>query len=249
MLVSYPRSGTTWLRFLLTEAITGEPADFHPDRQAVRYVGDHGGAPEMLPEGGRLIYSHERASAGDRRVLYIARDPRAVAVSEWRWLQRRGLADKDFETFVGRFTAGRSNPWGRWDRHVRWWLDDSVPARADHLRCTLFEDLRAQPAPTIEELVRFLGVEPRPERIANAVRNNSLERMQEKESEAPDRAFAKGVQRDVRFVRTGSVGGWRESLSAEHQALIASAFGETMARLGYDPSPAAAEGAEPDREG
>ena len=247
MLVSYPRSGTTWLRFLLTEALTGEPADFHPDRQAVRYVGDQAGAPGILPGGGRLIYSHERASAGDRIVLYIARDPRAVADSEWRWLQRRGLADRDFDTFLDRFVRGRSNPWGRWDRHVGWWLDDSEPARSGHVRLTRFEDLRAETAPRLTELVSFLGVSPQPERVEAAVQSNSLERMQEKESEAPDRAFAKGVRRDVRFVSTGSVRGWRNTLSHDHQERIASAFGPTMRRLGYDPAPSASDGAGLDR--
>jgi hypothetical protein len=238
LLVSYPRSGTTWLRFLLTQALTGEPADFHPDRQAVRYVGDHADAPRIVPGGGRLIYSHERRSAGDRAVLYIVRDPRAVAVSEWRWLERRGLADRDFGAFLARFVRGRSNPWGRWDEHVRWWLDSSEPSRSGRTRLTRFEDLRSQTQSTLAELVTFMGANAAPDRIEAAVRDNSLERMQEKESEAPDRAFAKGVRRDVRFVRSGSVGGWREALSPGQQVRIADAFGPVMQQLGYDPAPA-----------
>ena len=249
LLVSYPRSGTTWLRFLLTQALTGDVADFHPDRQAVPYVGDHRGAPHIVPGQGRLIYSHERRSAGDRTVLYIARDPRAVAISEWRWLQRRGLADRDFESFLGRFVRGRSNPWGRWDEHVRWWLDTSEPARSGRVRLTLFEDLRSQTSATLADLVTFLGADATPARIEGAVRDNSLERMQEKESEAPDRAFAKGVRRDVKFVRSRSVGGWREALSAEQQRHIGDAFGPVMQRLGYDPSPAGSEVDDSDRTG
>ncbi|HEX6131502.1 MAG TPA: sulfotransferase domain-containing protein [Actinomycetota bacterium] len=247
LLVSYPRSGTTWLRFLLTEALTGETADFHPDRQAVRYVGEHADAPAILPSGGRLIFSHERPSRDRRTVLYIVRDPRAVALSEWRWLRRRGLADPTFDRFLDRFVRGRSNPWGAWADHVDRWTVASEAARAGRLTLTRFEDLRADTAATLAGLVASLGATVDAGRLREVVAANSLERMQDKESAAPDRAFAKGVQRDVRFVSTGSVAGWRRALSEAQQRAIADAFGDVMRRLGYDPAPTTSEADAPQR--
>ncbi len=244
-LVSYPRSGTTWLRFLLSEALTGRSPEFTPDPALVPYVGEHRGAEGILPDGGRVIMSHELFPVGGRRVLYIVRDPRAVALSEFRWLRRRGLTDDDLDAFLTDFVAGRSNPWGGWGAHVERWRT-SEAAAAGLFRMTRYEDLRADPVGVLRGLLRFLGATVSDDRIEAAVANNSLEAMQRKEERAPDSAFAKGVRRDVRFVRTGAVSGWRAELSSEQTAKIGAAFVETMQRLDYAPD---GTGADPGRNG
>jgi hypothetical protein len=231
MLASYPRSGTTWLRFMLTEVLTRQDARFGSDDQPIIYVGDHAGAPDVLPGGGRLIFTHETLPVGDRRVIYVVRDPRSVALSEHRWLLRRGLAPPTFDQFVDEFLRGRSNPWGRWDAHVHAWLEGEA-ARANHLLVVRFETLRAAPEPQMAEVLTFLGANADPTAVARAVANNALERMREKEEEAPDRAFAAGVRRDVRFVKEGATG-WKSDLSIAHAEAIERTFGDMMARLGY----------------
>src|SRR5947207_15710997 len=52
---SYPRSGSTWVRFALYEALTGRPSDFLKVNGSLRTVGEHFHAPGILPRGGRLI--------------------------------------------------------------------------------------------------------------------------------------------------------------------------------------------------
>jgi hypothetical protein len=234
MLASYPRSGTTWLRFMLTEVLADQDARFGPDDQPIIYVGGHAAAPEILPGGGRLIFTHETPPVGDRRVIYVVRDPRSVALSEHRWLLRRELAPETFERFLEEYVAGRSNPWGRWDAHVDGWLDGEA-ARAHHLRVVRFEDLRENPVAELADVLAFLGARPEPSIVEHAVENNTLERMREKEQEAPDRAFERGVRRDVRFVQEGATGGWREELSPAHADEIVRTFRAAMLRLGYDP--------------
>lgn len=234
MLASYPRSGTTWLRFLLSEALTGRPAVFDPDDQPVEYVGDHHEAPSILPGGGRLVFTHETVPAGARRAIYVVRDPRSVALSEFRWLQRRGLAPPTFERFLGEFLAGRSNPWERWDRHVWRWLGRGAPPRSDrHL--VRFEELRRTPEAALDAALRFLGAELDEATVAAVVAGNTLDRMQQKEESAPDRAFAKGVRREVKFVKEGATSGWREQLNAEQRRAIERTFEEPMRQLGYEP--------------
>jgi Sulfotransferase domain len=231
MLASYPRSGTTWLRFMLTEALTEDEARFGPDNQPIIYVGGHAAAPDLLPGGGRLSFTHETWPVGDRRVVYVVRDPRSVAVSEHRWLRRRGLAPPTFDRFVDEFLRGRSNPWGRWDTHVYAWLESDA-AKADHLLVVRFEKLRAAPEVEMTEVLQFLGAPGDPSVVARAVANNTLERMREKEEQAPTRAFAAGVRRDVRFVKEGATG-WKDELSIAHAEAIERTFGDTMTRLGY----------------
>jgi hypothetical protein len=232
-LASYPRSGTTWLRFLLSEILTGRPSSFDTDGTAVPYVGHHEGAPEILPGGGRLVMTHETRFRGERRVLYVIRDPRAVAVSEFRWLMRRRLIDGDIDRFVRDFVRGRSNPWGSWRDHVVGWRRSDA-ARAGKLLAIRYERLRSDPVEVLGHVVRFLGTEVSEAQRALAVERNSLEAMQRKEARAPDEAFAKGVRRDVRFVSTGQTTGWRSTLAPEHVLAIEDAFGPVMRAVGYD---------------
>ncbi len=222
------------MRFLLTEVFTGHPAEFSPEDADIPYLGDHVRTRGILPDGGRIVMSHETIDSGSRRVVYMVRDPRAVALSEFRWLLRRGLFEDDQEAFVGAFVRGRSNPWGAWGRHVERWRGSSS-ARASRLLTVRYEDLKANPAAALAEVVTWLGADPDRDLIAAAVEHNAIEAMREKEDRAPDTAFAKGVDRGVRFVREGSVEGWRTALTGQQVVAVERAFGPVMRTLDYEP--------------
>jgi hypothetical protein len=232
LLASYPRSGTTWLRFLLSEALTGQPAEFETVGRTVRYVGDHQNAPALLPDTGRLIFSHEPFETTDHRIIYAVRDPRSVLISEFRWLLRRGVYRDEFQAFYSDFLVGRTNPWGSWASHVAYWLG-SLSASAGRLLIVRFEDLRADTEGTLKNILAFLNVELPADQVTTVVRNNSVDRMRAKEERAPDAAFSKGVKRDIRFINAGSTLGWRELLSEQQVERLYLQFSEMMDRFGY----------------
>jgi hypothetical protein len=76
--------------------------------------------------------------------------------------------------------------------------------------------------------VDFLGVPVQAAKICEAVANNSMEKMRQKEKADPQRASAKG-----KFIRSGSAGGWREAFTEEQSQLVQQQAGNIMARLGY----------------
>jgi len=78
-LASYPCSGSSWMRFLLLELLAGD-ASFAAINVAVPYVGRHRVAPSIVPDGGRLIKTHEPHLARYRRAVHLVRDPRDVAL-------------------------------------------------------------------------------------------------------------------------------------------------------------------------
>ncbi|MBA2426551.1 MAG: sulfotransferase domain-containing protein [Actinobacteria bacterium] len=231
-LVSYPRSGTTWMRFLLYEALTGEDAGFGAMRRAVPSINKHRNAAHVLHGSGRLIQSHETFSDGDRRIVYVVRDPRSVVISEYKWQRRLGIEPGSFDRFVKDFVRGRSNPWGAWDRHATFWLDGQ-PARHNHLHVVKFEDLRLDTERTLAEVLRFLGTDPDPQMVHRVVTNNSVKRMREKEDQARDKGWRASARSDIRFVDSGSVGGWSETLTDAQAATIERRFGPVLERLGY----------------
>src|SRR5271170_3523560 len=70
---TYPRSGYTWLRFMVYSVFTGEITDFKKVNGAFRYVGEHASSPGLLPGGGRFISTHESYRKHYKRAIYIVR--------------------------------------------------------------------------------------------------------------------------------------------------------------------------------
>jgi hypothetical protein len=229
---SYPRSGTTWLRFLLFELLSGAPAEFVSVNDAIPYIGKHEGAPALLPEGGRLIQTHEAFLNGVAAAIYVARDPRSVVLSEYRWQLRTGLSHESFHSFFEAFIGGRANPYSRWDRHVSTWLD---PRTSDaDVHSVRFEDLRANAVAELVKVARFLELDADEESIERVVAHNGLEQMRVKEERAPTGALGASTRPEIRFVNSGSTSGWKDQLSLDHIRRIEEEFGRQMDQLGYE---------------
>ena len=231
-LVSYPRSGMTWLRFLLFEALTNKSPIFGTIKEAVPSLTKHHNAAVVLGQGGRLIQSHEKFSDGDRRVIYTVRDARSVALSEYQWQRRLGLEPGSLDRFIADFVRGKSNPWGSWDQHVLFWFA-SEPARCDHLHVIKFEDLKRDTVETLRLALSFLGAEMTSEELRLVVDNNSVERMRTKEDDARERGWRSRARSDIRFVNQGRPDGWRDELNPQQTEAIEARFQSTLERLGY----------------
>ena len=126
-----------------------------------------------------------------------------------------------------KWLRGKALPWGRWDAHVNFWLS-SVPAMRGRLHLVRYEQLRTDSLSTLNALLAFLEVRASNETVVNALGNNTIERMHDKEKRAPRLQHARQF-----FVRSGLVAGWKETLSAHQEGLILESFGETLHRLGY----------------
>src|SRR5713101_9299626 len=108
-LVSFPKSGNTWTRFLLANLIyPNQPATF---ANIHRLIPDPAGTTkrdfDRMPRP-RIIKSHECFDPRYPRVVYIVRDPRDVAVSQYHYHRKlqRISDDSPIENFVTRFLAG-----------------------------------------------------------------------------------------------------------------------------------------------
>lgn len=230
--VSYPRSGSTWLRFLLYESLSGEPSEFERVHNSIPAVGKHFAASRLLPDGGRLIGSHEVFCDGPRKIVYIVRDPRSIVISQYKLRRRQGVEQRDFQTFVEAFATGRGNPFGSWAEHTSYWLSGGSAQRW-RLHLVKFEDLRNDPEACLGAALRFLGTPRDPEAVAAVVSSNTVEQMQAKEDRAPREVFRRAKRHDFRFVNSGSVQGWSSQLTHEQTRLIEHNARHEMLELGY----------------
>jgi len=232
LLVSYPKSGNTWMKFMLAHALTGVATSFDATEDAVGQVGGRTDVPALLPGGGRILKSHESFSAGVRApgpVVHIVRDGRDVAVSYYQQLVRKGPDPGEFSSFLPRFVAGELDGYGPWGVHVTSWLDGRV-ARDERLLTIRYEDLLEDPLGGLQQTLEFLGVPVGADVVEAAVEANRFEQMRQRETAS---AFHEKEGNQF-FVRRGVAGEWQETFAPPDTALFDHAFGAVLERLGYD---------------
>lgn len=171
-------------------------------------------------------------SAGTR-TLYVIRNPLDVAVSFAHFMVRSldgtiRMMARERATLAGK-TDGLPRQLRQtlrsWSSHVRSWVDESdVPVKV--LR---YEDMKARPFEAFGRALRFLDMEPDPDKVRQAVRFSSFEELKNQERA---HGFREGGPSGL-FFRRGEVGSWKEELSAEQVQRIVADHRETMIRFGY----------------
>jgi hypothetical protein len=224
---SYPRSGSTWSRFTLFEIMTGQESGFVAVNAAMHGVGGHSTGLAALPQNGRMINTHERYRKEYKKAIYVVRDVRDVALSEFAYTTAIEFFHGDLDKFLTTFLCKKISPFGPWQRHVASWLDSPI-AGTPNMLFLRYEDLRKDPLQGFTRMVEFLGVKADTALIQCAIANNSLNKMKEKEEREPVRASVKD-----RFVRSGLVQGWRSKLSSSQVQYIEEYTGSVLRRLGY----------------
>jgi hypothetical protein len=236
-LASYPRSGNTWMRFLLWELLSGQTADFGTAEKLIPYIGhQRGSVPALLPNGGRAFKTHEKPRLEYQRSVFIVRDPRDVAVSNYEYDRANfRYVDRGLDHYLDKYVSGGINPFGSWETHTHSWLSSPL-LKKGALLVIRYEDLRSNPEKILARVASFLELRVDSSAIRNAVLNNSLSKMREKEDLRIARAGFRGNPELVesgRFVRQGSVGGWRARLTERQSDLIEDHAGTLMQALGY----------------
>jgi sulfotransferase family protein len=229
VIAEYPKSGETWLNFMLAEIVFGEPVGFDSVKRFIPGVG-LGREPALIPGSAMRIWkTHERPRPEYRRAVYLVRHVGDVAVSYYNFLVWKKRAPGDFKTFLRRFLRSRVDPYGPWQEHVASWLD--VPDIELHV--VRYEDLRRDTAGVLTGILGFLGVEAQERTVLAAIEGNTIEAMREKERRARADLFEKRDYARGGFVRKGTTGESRAWLDAEDERLIERTAGAALHRLGY----------------
>jgi hypothetical protein len=242
-LVSYPKSGNTWVRFLIANLL-------HPDRpvtltSADRFIAGVDGQSQeyfdRLPRP-RVIKSHYPFDPKYRRVIYVIRDPRDVVLSQYHYQRKRRVLHDDYplEKFVERFLAGEVCPYGSWAENVCSWLGTRTDDPAFlYIR---YEDLQQDTELYVRQVARFLGMAPDPGLLRQSIERSSVNRMRELEkNEAHLWDSTKDTRKDISFLRNATSGEWHSNLPTPCVQELESKWGHIMRNLGYLTSSANAQ--------
>jgi hypothetical protein len=231
-LVEFPKSGITWLCYLMANVnlqLSGDHRQrvtfynltaFIPEVNTTPFLN----APILSLPSFRMIKSHAFFNPHYFRVIYLVRDPRDVMVSYHIFLNQTGWFRGSLEQVIGHKEFGIA----AWCRHVLGWLDNVPPSHSFAL--LRYEDLLADTAGELKTLYRLLGFDLDDELVAKAIARSSIERMRTDEAEANARHPANA---NLEFVRKGNVGGPRETLPDPLRRRIEEMAGPLLDRLRY----------------
>ncbi len=215
-IVSYPKSGTTWMQMILYQLTTPGQMDFEhinevsPWLESVLLFPD----PKFneLPSP-RLIKSHWDYSKIPKfpcRYIYIARDGRDAAVSFFHQYRDLFGMNTRFPKFFQRFMAGRVQ-YGSWFTHVARWFEN---ADGLNLLFITYEDMKRDPGATIRRIADFCGIPPDEDRFRRVLERSSFQYMRACEEKfgpqfrAIDGSIKKTRKKSGQFIRRGKSGGW-----------------------------------------
>ena len=235
-IVSYPKSGNTWTRFLVASLIHNEePMTFLKADKVIPSIDSQSRKYFKTLTRPRVIKSHFPFDQNYKRVIYIVRDPKDVAVSQYHYqIKRKVLQDgHPMDEWIGHYVAGETCPYGSWGENVGSWL----AARQNNPDFLLlrYEDMIRHTDGELIKVANFLGIDPTRQRIQWAIEQSTADRMRKLEQkEAGQWESTKDTRKDKFFVRSAKAGEGKATLSPAAVAQIEGAWGPLMRWLGYE---------------
>jgi peroxiredoxin len=241
-IVTYPRSGTTWMQMILYQLTTEGKMDF-PHITTVspwfeRSLKD-GKAYDALPSP-RVFKSHlsyRKIPKRPCKYIYVARDGKDVAVS-YHHFQKTHMGYKGtFDEFFERFLKGADH-YGSWFRHVRgWWEHRHDP----NVLFLYYEELAEDLPSCLRRISDFCGLEIAPERWNDILERCSFAFMKQHERQFDPMTamlYEQGFQPNS-HLRKGQTGSGSEQLSLRQSRRFDKTFSKRLGGTGLDFAPAA----------
>jgi methylamine dehydrogenase accessory protein MauD len=247
-IVTYPRSGTTWMQMILYQLTTEGRMDF-PHITTVcpwfeRTLKD-GTAYDALPAP-RVFKSHlpyRKIPKGPYRYIYVARDGKHVAVSYYHFYTTHMGFKGTFDDFFLRFLRGEVH-YGSWFRHVRGWWEHGDDPNVLFLR---YEELEDDLPGTLRRISSFCGLTLAPKRWPDILERCSFAFMKQHESQF-DPLTAMLYEQGFRpnsHLRKGQSGAGIERLSRQQLRRFNKTFTKRLGDTGLDFAVAAPSSGEP----
>lgn len=254
-IASYPKSGNTWLRFLLYQYFNGAAES---SAQISRFIPDmhHKGSLHGVKpfEGSIFVKTHlpldQRLPLREhtRDFVHVVRHPRDTILSCLNYARlinspdvAGGVTD---EQYVRGFIARGGSAWyaglgfGTWEEHCASWIDNTeFPGLL-----VRYEDLKKQTPAELRRILEFLGHPVDQSRVDQAVKLSSFDHMRalevkEKSSGTTGEVFAGGADKARKgqfFMNKGQSGRSLDTIARGLDAAVNDRFAAMLRRLGYE---------------
>lgn len=227
IIISYPKCGRTWLRSLLGHYLLGEKEGNPLNVQSIskgmiecpNIVFTHDDEPHKKPF---TMIERDKSLYSGSSVLFLARDPRDIVVSNYFDYTKRGGGElANDPEFSGTLSEFIRHDIGGINSIVcflnAWALQKSMPNR---FSMVCYEDLKENTARTLQKILRFIQFPKYSHsRIKLSVKKSDFKSMQimEEENKFGDQRLSPGSHNDRESfkVRRGVVGGYLDYLNTD----------------------------------
>jgi len=231
-LVSYPRSGNTWISFLIINVIIlyldlnievnfFNIHTFIPDIHLSREI------PERLqfPPFRRIIKSHSSYNPFYKNIFLLVRDPRDVMVSYYHYRKNLGEYQNDISSFI------RENIFGinAWVNHTISWLEKTKPS--DSINIFYYENFKKKPLKELKRLFFLMGFDISKDILNSAIESSDFDYMKKLEAETASHSLRK--YKKFNFIRKGRIGRGKEELNKDDILFIEKKAYKIMKKLNY----------------
>ncbi len=226
LIVGYPKSGNTWMQYLIASAIyqidvTAAPdaliQDLVPDVHFKRYF------KRYFPV--TFFKSHFLPRPDYRKVVYLIRDGRDAMVSYLHYIE--GLTGEKID-FLKLVQAKEGLFPSKWHEHVEQWMANPHQAEMITVR---YEDLKRDTVGELRRICEFAGIPREQAVLEKAAEQSSFSSMKKREKTFPWENPQ--IPKSKQFVRRGEVGSHKDEMStAVTDAFLAEAGG-TLRKMGY----------------
>ena len=248
-IVTYPKSGTTWLQQIVKLIRNGGKDDGTRCNVAVPWLearGKHmddpkyGKSADEMPSprsfSGHTPYHMMPGGpphTSPAKYIYIARNPKDVAVSfyyhahAFQAFEYSGPWDHFFQLFMdGKVDSGL------WFDHVLEWWKHSDDANVLFLR---FEDMKKDLPGTVNTIADFMGYNLNPEVIDSIAEQCTFRSMKANNASnfswTPEHVRS---SKETLFMRKGAISDWKNHFTPEQSLLFDTVYSERMKGTGLD---------------
>ncbi|XP_008777575.2 flavonol sulfotransferase-like [Phoenix dactylifera] len=238
--LSYPKSGTTWLKALAYAIMTRAQYPFHHHpllrqnpHECVPMVDrtySRGQAPEIeaMPSP-RILNTHLPCSllphtikSLDCKVIYVCRDPKDVLVSLWYFnngLRLQSMEPIPFTKAFEMFCEGNC-PYGPiWEHVLEYWEESQ--RRPEKVLFLKYEEMLEEPLRIVKRLAEFMGYPFSPEEekegvVEEVIELCSFDKLTSLEVNKTGKVLLPSIPlTNNSFFRKGGAGDWRNHMSSE----------------------------------
>ena len=242
-IVTYPKCGTTWTQQIVKLIRNNGVNDGVKIILSSPWLEARATFPHLKiedvprPRSFKSHFSYDTFPCGPPRstpckYIYVARNPKDMAVSYFFHTKKGFLPDLTWESFWELFLIGKMGFGDYFDHVLSWW-----PHRDDkNVLFLKYEDMKKNPKEVISQIARFIRVDNLSQDIVTKIaESTSFEKMK-----ADDTAnmswlhFFNDETGKPSFLRKGIIGDWKNFLTEEQSAQIDALCDEKLKGLGIE---------------
>lgn len=233
-LASYPRSGNTWVRFILGTILTGEKITWENMEEFVPDIYRNTDWELKKNVRPRIIKSHHSYDSRYNKVVYLVRDVRDVLLSYYNYHKKFNKLPNDYrlDKFIKKFINGDLDDFGSWGENVNSWISNGEKVK-NGLELFRYEDLKDNTFAEIKRMVDFLNIVATDKEIADAIEWSSFSNMRKLEDKQEDSDLFKNADKKKKFTNKGDYGYWKNELNDNQIKIITKEYRYLLDQLGY----------------